>query len=105
MPIKEGIYCDFYIPKGKIYIEFWGLEDDEEYIKTTAVTAKQVSVSFKIQGDNFESSLTGSLITALAEYQEKVYRIYKIQKYGQNSTKSLTPEEKRALEIKVYIKP
>ena len=22
-----------YIPKGKIYIEFWGLEDDEAYIK------------------------------------------------------------------------
>ena len=33
VPIKEDIYCDFYIPKGKIYIEFWGLEDDEAYIK------------------------------------------------------------------------
>ena len=27
------MYCDFYIPKGKVYIEFWGLEDDEAYIK------------------------------------------------------------------------
>ena len=33
VPIKEDVYCDFYIPKGKIYIEFWGLEDDEAYIK------------------------------------------------------------------------
>ena len=33
MPIKEDIYCDFYIPKGKVYVEFWGLEDDEAYIK------------------------------------------------------------------------
>jgi len=32
VPIKEDIYCDFYIPKGKVYVEFWGLEDDEAYI-------------------------------------------------------------------------
>ena len=33
MPIKEDVYCDFYIPKGKIYIEFWGYENDGAYIK------------------------------------------------------------------------
>ncbi|MGP1359333.1 hypothetical protein [Campylobacter sp.] len=33
VPIKEDIYCDFCIPKGKVYIEFWGLEDDEVYLK------------------------------------------------------------------------
>lgn len=33
VPIEEDMYCDFYIPKGKVYIEFWGLEDDEAYIK------------------------------------------------------------------------
>ena len=33
VPIEEDIYCDFYIPKGKVYIEFWGLEDDEAYLK------------------------------------------------------------------------
>lgn len=33
VPIKEDVYCDFYIPKGKIYIEFWGLEDKEVYLK------------------------------------------------------------------------
>ena len=33
VPIKEDIYCDFYIPKGNVYVEFWGLEDDEAYIK------------------------------------------------------------------------
>lgn len=32
VPIEEDIYCDFYIPKGKIYIEFWGYEDDEKYL-------------------------------------------------------------------------
>ena len=33
VPIEEDMYCDFYIPKGKVYIEFWGLEDDEAYLK------------------------------------------------------------------------
>ncbi|UAK86600.1 hypothetical protein K8O82_04385 [Campylobacter hominis] len=23
------MYCDFYIPQGKVYIEFWGLEDEK----------------------------------------------------------------------------
>lgn len=32
VPIVEDMYCDFYIPKCKIYIEFWGYEQDEKYI-------------------------------------------------------------------------
>ena len=32
VPIEEDVYCDFYIPKGKIYIEFWGYEEDEKYL-------------------------------------------------------------------------
>jgi len=31
LPIEEDIYCDFYIPTGKVYIEFWGLENDPKY--------------------------------------------------------------------------
>lgn len=31
LPIEEDIYCDFYLPVGKVYIEFWGLENDEKY--------------------------------------------------------------------------
>lgn len=29
LPIEEEIYCDFYIPTGKVYIEYWGSEDDK----------------------------------------------------------------------------
>jgi len=29
LPIEEVIYCDFYIPTGKVYIEYWGSEDDK----------------------------------------------------------------------------
>ena len=31
LPIEEEVYCDFYIPDGKVYIEYWGLEKDQKY--------------------------------------------------------------------------
>ena len=31
IPIEEEIYTDFYIPSGKVYIEYWGLNDDPKY--------------------------------------------------------------------------
>jgi len=31
LPTDEDLYCDFYLPVGKIYIEFWGMECDEQY--------------------------------------------------------------------------
>jgi len=30
--IDEEMYCDFYIPEKKLYIEFWGLEENEKYL-------------------------------------------------------------------------
>ncbi|WNB74008.1 glycerol kinase [Methylomonas koyamae] len=32
LPIEEEMYCDFYIPTGKVYIEFWGYENDAKYL-------------------------------------------------------------------------
>jgi len=32
VPIEEDVYCDFFIPIGKIWLEYWGLED-EKYLK------------------------------------------------------------------------
>ncbi|WP_139326349.1 hypothetical protein [Azonexus hydrophilus] len=31
LPVEEELYCDFYIPGGKVYIEYWGLENDPKY--------------------------------------------------------------------------
>jgi len=31
LPIEEEVYCDFYLPVGKVYIEFWGMESDPRY--------------------------------------------------------------------------
>ncbi|BCL40248.1 hypothetical protein NSMS1_66950 (plasmid) [Nostoc sp. MS1] len=32
LPIEEEVYCDFYIPSGRVYIEYWGYEDNPEYL-------------------------------------------------------------------------
>lgn len=32
LPIEEEMYCDFYLPGGKVYIEFWGLENEPRYL-------------------------------------------------------------------------
>lgn len=31
LPIQEEVYCDFYLPTGKVYVEYWGLEQDAVY--------------------------------------------------------------------------
>lgn len=31
LPIEEDRFCDFYIPDGKVYIEYWGLDKDPKY--------------------------------------------------------------------------
>lgn len=33
LPIEEEVYCDFYIPTGKVYIEYWGYENEPKYLK------------------------------------------------------------------------
>lgn len=32
LPVEEDVYCDFYIPTGKVYIEYWGYEEDSKYL-------------------------------------------------------------------------
>ena len=31
LPVDEEVLCDFYLPAGKVYIEYWGLEDNARY--------------------------------------------------------------------------
>jgi hypothetical protein len=53
LPIEEEMYCDFYIPTGKVYIEYWGSEDD----KYIARKNKKLEI-YK----NITSNLSNSLI-------------------------------------------
>ncbi len=32
LPVEEDVYCDFYIPTGKVYIEYWGYENEPKYL-------------------------------------------------------------------------
>lgn len=32
LPIEEEVYSDFYIPTGKVYIEYWGYENNAKYL-------------------------------------------------------------------------
>lgn len=60
-------------------------------------------IKLKLEGENFKSSLTGSLIIGLAKFQEKIRQIYIINKYGPGVKRKLTPEEAKILEIKVTV--
>ena len=33
LPVEDDVYCDFYLPQGKVYIEYWGLENDPHYLE------------------------------------------------------------------------
>jgi len=37
LPVEEDAYCDFYLPEGKVYIEFWGMQDDPKYAERMKV--------------------------------------------------------------------
>lgn len=37
LPIEEDVYSDFYLPHGKVYIEYWGLDEDVKYIERKKV--------------------------------------------------------------------
>jgi hypothetical protein len=33
LPVQENALCDFYLPQGNVYIEFWGKEGDPAYAR------------------------------------------------------------------------
>lgn len=41
LPIDEDVYCDFYLPTGKVYIEYWDYENDPKYL---ARKEKKISI-------------------------------------------------------------
>jgi hypothetical protein len=36
LPVEEDAYCDFYIPSKKVYVEYWGLDEDAKYAERKA---------------------------------------------------------------------
>ena len=55
------------------FLRFLKNIDNEEFLTNSILKADRLSVSMKIEGEKFNASLTGSLIKALADYQDRVY--------------------------------
>jgi hypothetical protein len=92
------------IKSQKDFIAFLEKIDDIKYLEGNPLRLGGTIIKLKLEGDNFESSLPGSLIIGLAKYQEKIYTVYLESKYGIGTRRKITPEEAKLLEIKVTVK-
>lgn len=72
----EEVLSDFYLPAGKVYIEFWGLEDDAKYAerkKKKIEFYKKNEIPLIELNDNDILSLDDHLPRKLKDYGIKVY--------------------------------
>ena len=50
LPIDEEIYCDFYLPSGRVYIEYWEAENEEDLSVKTEKLEVYKKYGFKLIG-------------------------------------------------------
>ena len=48
LPVEEDLYCDFYIPTEKVYIEYWGLEEEKYLARKEKKTEIYKKYQFKL---------------------------------------------------------
>ena len=73
LPIEAEVYCDFYLPAGKVYIEYWGIENDPAY---NARRKAKVEIYQRSKLQLIE--LTDDHIRNLDDYLPKMLIKYKI---------------------------
>lgn len=76
LPVEEELYCDFYIPTGKIYIEFWGLENEAKYLYRKKIKQdiyKKYNFNLIELNDNDVFNLDDILPKKLLEFGVKIY--------------------------------
>jgi hypothetical protein len=76
VPIEEELYTDFYLPNGKVYIEYWGLENDPKYIerkKNKIEIYKKYELKLIELNDDDILNLDDHLPRKLLKYGIKVY--------------------------------
>ncbi len=76
IPVEEEIYTDFYLPKGKVYIEFWGLENDQKYLerkKKKLEIYKKYDLNLIELNDGDVANLDDNLPKKLLKFDIKVY--------------------------------
>ena len=76
LPIDENVLSDFYIPAGKVYIEYWGMENDPKYAerkKTKIEIYKKHDIPLIELTDDDIQNLDDHLPKKLLKYGIKVY--------------------------------
>ncbi|MFM2155550.1 MAG: hypothetical protein RL516_299 [Bacteroidota bacterium] len=76
VPIQEELYTDFYLPNGKVYIEFWGMESDPKYLERKKVKLeiyKKYELKLIELDDNDIANLDDHLPKKLLKFGIKVY--------------------------------
>lgn len=76
VPIEEELYTDFYLPNGKVYIEYWGLENDPKYAerkKNKIEIYQKYGLKLIELNDDDISNLDDHLPKKLLKYGIKVY--------------------------------
>lgn len=72
----EEVLSDFYLPAGKVYIEFWGLENDPKYLER-----KKKKIEFYKKNDISLIELTDSDILNLDDHLPRKLKNYGIKVY------------------------
>jgi hypothetical protein len=72
----EEVLSDFYLPAGKVYIEFWGLENDPKYVER-----KNKKIEFYKRNDIPLIELTDSDILSLDDHLPRKLKNYGIKVY------------------------
>jgi hypothetical protein len=74
--VEEDVLCDFYLPKGKVYIEFWGMEENEKYLNRKQIKLKiyaREGFSLIELNDKDIESIDDVLPKKLIKYGIKIY--------------------------------
>lgn len=76
LPIEEDVYSDFYIPTGKVYVEYWGYDNDVKYL---ARKQKKIEI-YKKYGFNL-IELCDKEVQNLDDYLPRLLLKYGVQAY------------------------
>lgn len=60
-------------------------------------------LTIRLTGDKFHSSITPTVMKGLLEVQNGIYKSYCVMRYGTESTRQLTDDERKKLEILVIV--
>ncbi|MGQ0285824.1 hypothetical protein ACT2CV_01285 [Pasteurellaceae bacterium 22721_9_1] len=80
----------------------------EKYVKTGEISDKinledLPPLKIRLVGEKFDQSLTPNVMKGFVEMQNYINRTYRLVKYGDVETKSLSKEEREALQLQVKV--